>query len=119
MAATVHSPASRLPVLTWIPGDQRAWLSRDAVAGLAAGAVVIPQAMAYASIAGLPAQFGLYTCMVPMAVYVLIGGSRAIAGMQQGTLRTVEQRRRWRTRVAAGAVDSTPIAALPTFRTGR
>src|SRR6478752_9925256 len=34
MAATVHTRRSRLPVLTWIPGYQRAWLSRDAVAGL-------------------------------------------------------------------------------------
>jgi len=42
-----------------------------------------------------------------------------IAGMQEGTLRTVEQRPRWRTRVAAGEVYTTPLAALRAFRTGR
>ena len=51
--------------------------SKDLVAGLAAGAVVIPQAMAYATIAGLPVEVGLYTCMVPMVVYALLGGSRS------------------------------------------
>lgn len=56
----------------------RAWLSKDIVAGLAAGAVVVPQAMAYATIADLPVQVGLYTCIVPMVVYALLGGSRAM-----------------------------------------
>ena len=42
----------------WLRGYDRAWLSRDVVAGLAAGAVVIPQAMAYATIAGLPVEWG-------------------------------------------------------------
>ena len=49
----------------------------DVIGGLAAGTVVIPQAMAYATIAGLPVEIGLYTCMVPMVVYALLGGSRA------------------------------------------
>ena len=56
-----------------------AWLSHDVVGGLAAGAVVIPQAMAYATIADLPVQVGLYTCMVPMVVYALLGGSRTVS----------------------------------------
>ncbi len=44
-------------------GYQRGWLRGDVIAGLAAGTVVIPQAMAYATIAGLPVEIGLYTCM--------------------------------------------------------
>ena len=41
----------------------------DVVAGLAAAAVVLPKAMAYATVAGLPVAVGLYTAFIPMAVY--------------------------------------------------
>ena len=64
-------------LLPSMQGYQPAWWRLDVLAGLAAGTVVIPQAMAYATIAGLPVEIGLYTCMVPMVVYALLGGSRA------------------------------------------
>ena len=91
-----------IPSLDWIPKYDRRWLRADLVGGLAAGAVVIPQAMAYATIADLPAQVGLYTCMVPMAVYALLGGSRTlsvsttstIAILTGSTLLAVGRRRR-------------------------
>ena len=54
-------------------------MKRDLVAGLVAATVVIPKAMAYATIAGLPIQVGLYTAMVPMAVYALLGSSRPLS----------------------------------------
>lgn len=77
---TLPSRAVRLvPAVGWLSAYQRPWLTRDLVGGLAAGSVVIPQAMAYASIADLPAQVGLYTCMVPMVVYAMLGGSRALS----------------------------------------
>jgi high affinity sulfate transporter 1 len=60
------------------PYDRR-WLRFDVLAGLAAGAVVVPQAMAYATIAGLPVEIGLYTCMLPMVVYALLGGSHTLS----------------------------------------
>jgi sulfate permease, SulP family len=76
----VKATAGRpLPITPWLRGYDRAWLVRDLIGGLAAGAVVIPQAMAYATLADLPAQVGLYTCMVPMAVYALLGGSRTLS----------------------------------------
>lgn len=50
----------------------------DVVAGLTAAAVVIPKAMAYATVAGLPVAVGLYTAFVPMMVYALLGTSRAL-----------------------------------------
>jgi SulP family sulfate permease len=49
------------------------------LAGLTAAAVVLPKAMAYATIAGLPLQVGLYTALVPMAVYALLGSSRPLS----------------------------------------
>src|SRR5215213_7352215 len=60
-------------------GYQRPWLRIDVLAGLAAGTVVVPQAMAYATIAGLPVEVGLYTCMLPMIAYALLGGSRTLS----------------------------------------
>jgi SulP family sulfate permease len=68
-----------IPALGWLKDDDRSWLGRDVVGGLAAGSVVIPQAMASASIADLPAEVGLNTCMVPMVVYALLGGSRTLS----------------------------------------
>jgi SulP family sulfate permease len=56
-----------------------AWLRFDVVAGLTAAAVVIPKAMAYATIAGLPIEVGLYTAFVPMAVYAALGTSRPLS----------------------------------------
>jgi high affinity sulfate transporter 1 len=51
----------------------------DVLAGLTAAAVVAPKAMAYATIAGLPVQIGLYTAIVPMAVYAALGTSRPLS----------------------------------------
>lgn len=53
-------------------------LRMDLVAGLTAAAVVIPKAMAYATVAGLPVVVGLYTAFVPMVVYALLGSSRVL-----------------------------------------
>jgi len=63
----------------WLPGYRREWLRPDVLAGLTAAAVVIPKAMAYASIAGLPVQVGLYTSFLPMVIYALMGTSRVLS----------------------------------------
>ena len=73
-------PGSTLiPALAWGRHYHRDWLRPDVVAGLTAAAVVIPKAMTYATIAGLPLQVGLYTAMVPMVVYALLGTSRPLS----------------------------------------
>lgn len=58
----------------------------DAVAGLTAAAVVLPKAMAYATVAGLPVAVGLYTAFVPMLVYALLGSSRVLSVSSTATL---------------------------------
>jgi sulfate permease, SulP family len=68
-----------LPVLEWLPNYRKAWLRADVVAGLTTSAVVIPKAMAYATIAGLPIQVGLYTAFVPMIIYAVLGTSRVLS----------------------------------------
>jgi high affinity sulfate transporter 1 len=55
------------------------WLRPDLVAGLTAAAVVIPKSLAYATVAGLPVSVGLYTALVPMAVYAFLGSSRPLS----------------------------------------
>src|SRR6185503_1508081 len=57
----------------------RSLLGADVVAGLTTAAIVIPKAMAYATIAGLPLQVGLYTAFLPMVVYALLGTSRVLS----------------------------------------
>lgn len=67
-----------IPILGWLPGYQGEWLRLDVVAGITAAAVVIPQAMAYATIAGLPVEVGLYTAFIPMVIYAILGTSRPL-----------------------------------------
>jgi MFS superfamily sulfate permease-like transporter len=58
----------------------------DLVAGLTAAAVVLPKAMAYATVAGLPVEVGLYTAFVPMLIYALLGSSRVLSVSSTTTL---------------------------------
>lgn len=76
--------ATRGPVAKYLPGVdlarsyERRWLRRDLIAGLTVGAMLVPQAMAYANLAGLPAVSGLYAAVLPMFVYALLGSSRQL-----------------------------------------
>jgi high affinity sulfate transporter 1 len=63
-----------------------AWLNSDLIAGITAAAVVIPKAMAYATIAGLPVQVGLYTALVPPIIYAIFGTSRILSVTTTTTL---------------------------------
>ena len=58
----------------------------DVVAGFTAAAVVLPKAMAYATVAGLPVAVGLYTAFVPMLIYALLGSSRVLSVSSTATL---------------------------------
>ena len=59
----------------WLVSYRRDWLHADIVAGLTTGAVIIPKAMAYAMMAGLPVQVGLCTALMPMILYAVLGTS--------------------------------------------
>ena len=63
---------------TGAAGSGTGGLRLDIVAGLTAAAVVLPKAMAYATVAGLPVAVGLYTAFVPMVIYALLGSSRVL-----------------------------------------
>jgi high affinity sulfate transporter 1 len=70
---------SRLPIPDWLRDYRTGWFRLDLVAGLTAAAVVIPKAMAYSTIAGLPVQVGLYTAFLPMVIYAMLGTSRSLS----------------------------------------
>ncbi len=71
---------SLLPILSWAPSyDRKQDLRSDLAAGLTVGAMLVPQAMAYALLAGLPPEIGLYAATVPVVVYALFGTSRQLA----------------------------------------
>ena len=61
-------------------------LRLDVVAGLTAAAVVLPKAMAYATVAGLPVEVGLYTAFIPMIIYALLGSSTVLSVSSTTTL---------------------------------
>jgi high affinity sulfate transporter 1 len=65
-----------VPFLSWIRTYDRGWLSADIIAGLTLWGMVVPEAMAYAGVAGLPPQMGLYTLLAALLVYALLGTSR-------------------------------------------
>ena len=67
---------STLPILSWLPAYDRSWLTADAIAGLTVWGLIVPESMAYAGVAGLPPQFGLYTLVVSLLLYAILGTSR-------------------------------------------
>ena len=65
-----------LPILGWLPDYDRRWLAADFAAGLSVWALLVPQSLAYATIVGVPVQYGLYTAFAALLVYPLFGTSR-------------------------------------------
>ena len=65
-----------LPIVGWLPRYERKWLVADAVAGLSVWALLVPQSLAYATIVGVPVQYGLYTAFAALLVYPLFGTSK-------------------------------------------
>jgi sulfate permease, SulP family len=79
-------PVDRHPSTYWLFSYRKEWFRPDVIAGLTAAAVVIPKALAYATIAGLPVQVGLYTAFVPMIIYAALGSSRPLSVSTTTTL---------------------------------
>lgn len=93
----------------WWPFEYRTeWLQPDVVAGATTAAVVIPKAMAYATVAGLPVEVGLYTVFVPMLAYALAGSSRVLSVSTSTTLAILTG-----TQLAQLVPDGDPAALLP------
>ncbi len=68
-----------LPGVDQFRGYERSWWRGDVTAGLTVAAYLIPQVMAYATVAGLPPVVGLWAALVPLAVYAVLGSSRQLS----------------------------------------
>src|SRR4051794_29670403 len=79
MAEARESRWSFMPIAGWLPQYQPAWLRFDAVAGITLAAYAVPVSLAYAGLAGLPPQAGLYCYLVAGLGYAVFGSSRHIA----------------------------------------
>ena len=81
--AAPAGPVARLkalvPALVWLPAYRKQWLGADAIAGLTLAAYAIPVSLAYARLAGLPPQAGLYCYLLGGLGYALLGTSRHLA----------------------------------------
>ena len=81
--ATTTNATTRLqrtvPILRWLPRYDRRNLRSDLIAGFTISALLIPQGLAYALLAGLPPQVGLYASIVPVIAYAIFGTSRQLA----------------------------------------
>ena len=82
MTTVTHNPPEQVPFIkrvipsiVWLPKYNKSWLSKDIIAGLTLAAFSIPESMAYAGIAGLPAEMGLYTSLWTATIYTFLGTS--------------------------------------------
>jgi high affinity sulfate transporter 1 len=88
----VQSPsgvARYLPILRWLPRYERRWLSVDVMAGLSVWALLVPSALAYSSVAGVPVQYGLYSAFAALLAYAIFGTSRQVVAGPSATVAAV------------------------------
>ena len=102
--AIVHA----MPIFEWLPHYQKAWLTPDLLAGLSVWALVIPQALAYASVVGVPPEYGLYTILGSAVLYAIFASTRQVVTGPSASVAAVTAP------VAALYVASTAPEYLPT-----
>ena len=66
------------PVFSWVPGYQRSWLPLDVIAGLTVCAILVPEGMAYAELAGMPPETAFYAAPIALLAYAALGSSRQL-----------------------------------------
>uniref|UniRef100_H2TVU8 Solute carrier family 26 member 11 n=1 Tax=Takifugu rubripes TaxID=31033 RepID=H2TVU8_TAKRU len=67
-----------VPILSWLPRYNIRWLQMDLLAGITVGMTTVPQALAYAEVAGLPVEYGLYSAFMGGFIYSLLGTSKDV-----------------------------------------
>ena len=103
-----HAP-SRLsravPILGWLPSYRRAWLGRDAIAGVIVVCLLVPEGMAYAQIAGMPPQTAFYVAPPALLLYAIFASSRKLVVVVSAT----------QAALSAGAVAALATAGTPQY----
>ena len=123
MAASVQKKekpgffARYLPIVTWLPHYNKAWLSGDFIAGLSVWALMVPQALGYATISGVPVEYGLYAAMIALLVFPLFTTSRHVITGPSSTISAVTGAAVLSV-AAAGSEEAVQVAALITVIAG-
>lgn len=123
MATTVSPKPHRntllryLPILEWLPKYNRAWLTGDIVAGLSVWALMVPQALGYATISGVPVQYGLYAAMIALLVYPIFTTSRHVITGPSSTIAAVTGAAVM-TMAAANSTEAVQLVAVITIFAG-
>ncbi|KAF9875228.1 sulfate permease [Colletotrichum karsti] len=78
-SATGQYLIEKVPIVQWISQYDPKWILSDFIAGMTIGVMMIPQALAYAKIATIPGEFGLYSSWLPAAIYVFMGTSKDLS----------------------------------------
>jgi SulP family sulfate permease len=73
-----HGLTRWVPMAGWLPRYRRGWLTADLLAGLTVWALIVPESMAYANVAGVPVQYGLYAVPLAVVAYAIFGSSRQL-----------------------------------------
>jgi len=76
---SLNPMAKYFPILSWLKDYKREDFDGDVVAGIITAILLVPQGIAYAILAGLPAEMGLYASIIPTAIYALLGTSRSMS----------------------------------------
>ncbi len=79
LEGTATRVKSYFPITTWLPNYNREWFRPDLLAGITLAAFTIPEAMAYAGLAGLPPESGLYAGIAAPLIYMFLGTSRQLS----------------------------------------
>ena len=105
------------PIPDWLRNYRASWLAGDAVAGLIVTVMLIPQSLAYALLAGLPAEVGLYASLLPIVAYALLGSSMtlAVGPVAVASLMTASA---LQPLAAAGSVEYVQLAVLLSLLSG-
>ena len=68
-----------VPGVAWVRGYRRSWLRHDLIAGVTVAAYLIPQVMAYATVAGVPPVAGLWAALPALVIYAVLGSSSSLS----------------------------------------
>lgn len=96
-----------LPILTWLPGYEQGWLRGDILGGLTVLALLIPEGMAYAEIAGMPPQTAFYAAPIGLLMYAIFGTSRQLVVAVSAVIATM----------SAAAIAPLAAAGSPEYAT--
>lgn len=102
-----------IPGARWLRGYTTEFIIADIIAGITVGLTVLPQSLAYAALAGLPSQYGLYSAFVGGIIYALIGGCKEVTIGPTALLALMTSRH-----TSLGSISGPQFAVLLCFLSG-